>query len=278
MATGQSAGCRAVPRWQPTTVIRLSIWLHVVVVLTGVAWPTIWAWLLLVVLSNHLLLGLSGMWPRSQFLGENLFRLPPRSCAQGHVAITFDDGPDPDVTPIVLDLLDEYAAKASFFCIGQRVAAHPEIVRDIIRRGHSVENHSYRHPLAFACFSPSALMREIERTRTEILAVTETQPAFFRAPMGLRSPLLDPVMVQSKLHYVSWTRRGWDCVSRNPAAVLNRLVQGLSAGDVLLLHDGSCARTLKGEPIVLAVLPSLLEHLTQRGLRPVSLPMACADP
>ena len=95
--------------------------------------------------------------------------------------------------------------------------------------------------------------------------------------MGLRSPLLDPVMVQSKLHYVSWTRRGWDCVSRNPAAVLNRLVQGLSAGDVLLLHDGSCARTLKGEPIVLAVLPSLLEHLTQRGLRPVSLPMACAD-
>jgi peptidoglycan-N-acetylglucosamine deacetylase len=96
--------------------------------------------------------------------------------------------------------------------------------------------------------------------------------------MGLRSPLLDPVMVQSNLHHVSWTRRGLDCFSRNPTAVLNRLIRGLSAGDVLLLHDGSCARTLNGKPIVLAVLPSLLEHLTQRGLRSVSLPMAFRDP
>jgi peptidoglycan/xylan/chitin deacetylase (PgdA/CDA1 family) len=278
MAAGQSASCRAVPQWQPTIVIRLSIWLHVVVILAGAAWPTAWPWLLMVVLGNHLFLGLAGMWPRSQFLGANLFRLPPRSRAEGHIALTFDDGPDPDVTPIVLDMLDRYAAKASFFCIGQRMAAHPEIVRDIILRGHSVENHSYRHPSAFACLSPSALKHEIEQTRTEIHALTGTEPMFFRAPMGLRSPLLDPVLAQSNLRYVSWTRRGLDCMSQNPAAVLKRLIRGLSAGDVLLLHDGSCARTLNGEPIVVAVLPSLLEHLTQRGLRPVSLPMACTDP
>jgi peptidoglycan/xylan/chitin deacetylase (PgdA/CDA1 family) len=246
--------------------------------LTGVAWPAVWSWLLIVVLSNHLLLGLSGMLPRSHFLGGNLVRLPPRCYARRYVALTFDDGPDPEVTPRVLDLLDRHSAKASFFCVGQRVAAYPEIVRDIVHRGHSVENHSYRHPYAFACLSPSALKREIERTQTEIRALTGTEPMFFRAPMGLRSPLLDPVLAQSNLRYVSWTRRGLDCMSQNPTAVLKRLIRGLSAGDLLLLHDGSCARTLNGEPIVVAVLPSLLEHLSQRGLRPVSLPMACTDP
>jgi len=193
------------------------------------------------------------------------------------VAITFDDGPDPDVTPLVLDLLDRYAATASFFCIGQRVTAYPELVRDIIRRGHSVENHSYRHPYAFACYLPSALRHEIENTQTEICAITGLRPAFFRAPMGLRSPLLDFFMAKSNLCYVSWTRRGLDCFSHNPAIVLRRLMRGLAAGDVLLLHDGSCARTDDGNPILLAVLPSLLEHLSRRGLQPVSLPIACAD-
>jgi len=257
--------------------IRLCIWLHVVVILMALAWPAVWPWLVAALLGSHLLLGLAGMWPRSQLLGGNLVRLPQWSCAKSQVALTFDDGPDPDVTPIVLDLLDRHAAKASFFCIGERAAAHPEIVRDIIRRGHSVENHSYRHPYAFACYSLSALRHEIERTQTEIRAITGTSPTFFRAPMGLRSPLLDPVIAQSKLRYVSWTRRGLDCFSRNPAVVLCRLLRGLSAGDVLLLHDGSCTQTKNGVPIVLTVLPALLADLARRGLQPVSLPQACAD-
>jgi len=276
-ALDPSAAGRFVPRWRPTPAIRLSIWLHVLVIPTGVAWPAAWLWLLVAVLGNHLLLGLLGMWPRSQMLGDNLSRLPPPSRAKRQVALTFDDGPDPDVTPIVLDLLDRHAAKASFFCIGQHVAAYPELVRDIIRRGHSVENHSYRHPYAFACYRPSALRREIEATQREIYAITGSRPAFFRAPMGLRSPLLDFLLAQSSLRYVSWTRRGLDCFSRNPATVLKRLTRGLTAGEVLLLHDGSCARTKDGDPILLAVLPSLLEHLTRRKLQPVSLPIACAD-
>jgi peptidoglycan/xylan/chitin deacetylase (PgdA/CDA1 family) len=266
-----------VPRWQPAPAIRLSIWLHVLVIPTGVAWPALWLWLLAAVLGNHLLLGLFGMWPRSRILGDNLSKLPRRSRAKRQVALTFDDGPDPDVTPIVLDLLDRYAAKATFFCIGQRVAAYPELVRDIIRRGHSVENHSYRHPYAFACYPLSALKREIEETQREIYAITGSRPTFFRAPMGLRSPLLDFFMAQSSLRYVSWTRRGLDCFSRDPAAVLQRLIRGLAAGDVLLLHDGSCARMDDGDPVLLAVLPSLLEHLARRKLQSVSLPIACAN-
>lgn len=264
-------------RWQPTTAIRFSIWLHVLVFLTGAVWLAIWPWLLLVVLGNHLLLGLFGLCPRSRLIGENLVRLPPSGQVKGQVALTFDDGPDPQVTPMVLDLLDRYAAKASFFCIGHRAAAHPDIVRDIIRRGHSVENHSYQHPYAFACYVPHALRREIDKTQTVIQRLTGARPRFFRAPAGVRSPLLDPVMMHAQLRYVSWTRRGFDCVSRNPAAVFRRLTRGMSAGDVLLLHDGSCARTRNGEPVVLAVLLPLLEHLVQQGLQPVSLPIGCAD-
>jgi peptidoglycan/xylan/chitin deacetylase (PgdA/CDA1 family) len=277
MAADPSSSRPSMARWQPTTAIRFSIWLHVVVILTGVVWLAVWPWLLLVVLGNHLLLGFFGLCPRSQLIGGNLVRLPPSGCAKGQVGLTFDDGPDPEVTPIVLDLLDRHAAKASFFCIGHRAAAHPDIVRDIIRRGHSVENHCYQHPYAFACYLPHALRREIEKTQAVIQRLTGARPTFFRAPAGLRSPLLEPVMMQSELRYVSWTRRGFDCVSRNPAAVLHRLIRGLSAGDVLLLHDGSCTRTRSGEPIVLAVLPPLLEHLGQRGLQPVSLPIGCAD-
>jgi peptidoglycan-N-acetylglucosamine deacetylase len=265
-------------QWTPTCVVRLSILVHVFVVLALLACPEWWRWLLAALLGNHLMLGALVMWPRNRLLGANLVTLPKSSRQNGYVALTFDDGPDPSVTPLVLDLLDRHGAKASFFCIGRRAASNPDIVRDIVRRGHSVENHSHRHPHCFAFYMLHALKREIYDAQAAIESITEIKPRFFRAPMGLRSPLLDPVVARSALLYVSWTRRGWDCVSRNPATVLRRITNRLAAGDVILLHDGSCARTLGGEPVVLAVLPSLLDHLASRGLRPVSLPIALATP
>jgi peptidoglycan/xylan/chitin deacetylase (PgdA/CDA1 family) len=230
---------------------------HVFVVLALLACPEWWPWLLAAVLGNHLFLGALVMWPRDRLLGANLVRLPRSSRENGFVALTFDDGPDPYVTPRVLDLLDRYGARASFFCIGQRATAYPDIVRDIVRRGH-------------------ALKREIDDAQVAMESITGIKPRFFRAPMGLRSPGLDPVVVRSALLYVSWTRRGWDCVSRSPAMVLRRITRSLVAGDVILLHDGSCATTRGGEPVVLAVLPQLLDHLASRRLHPVSLPIALA--
>jgi peptidoglycan/xylan/chitin deacetylase (PgdA/CDA1 family) len=225
-------------------------------------------------LGNHVVLGVIGMWPRSRLLGPNLVRLPAAAARRGEVALTFDDGPDPEVTPQVLDLLDNAGAKASFFCLGARAAAHPEIVRDMVRRGHSVENHSQRHPNLFACYGLRALRREIESAQTAIAGITNRPPAFFRAPVGLRSPLLDPVLARTGLRYVSWTRRGYDAVRGDPTGVLRRLTRGLAAGDVLLLHDGSSARTSAGRPVVLQVLPVLLEQLAARGLKAVTLPAA----
>jgi len=96
-------------------------------------------------------------------------------------------------------------------------------------------------------------------------------PGFFRAPAGLRSPLLEPVLHRLGLQLASWTRRGFDTVRNEPSEVLGRLCRNLAAGDILLLHDGHAARTPTGAPIVLEVLPPLLAAIAQAGLRPVTL-------
>jgi peptidoglycan/xylan/chitin deacetylase (PgdA/CDA1 family) len=210
-------------------------------------------------------------------LGPNVVRLPASAAVRHEIALTFDDGPDPEVTPRVLDLLDRYQARASFFCIGAKAAAFPATVLDIARRGHSVENHSYSHPHAFAFYGPARLRREVEETQDVITRITRRAPRFFRAPMGFRSPLLDSILAHKALRYVSWTRRGYDASKRDPAQVLRRLMHNLSAGDVLLLHDGARMKAPGGEPMVLAVLPALLEQMARQGLKSVALPAACAD-
>ena len=96
-------------------------------------------------------------------------------------------------------------------------------------------------------------------------------PRFFRAPAGLRNPLLDPALQRQGLQLASWTRRGFDTVSTDAASVLARLTRNLAAGDILLLHDGHAARTAAGTPLVLEVLPRLIEAIAQRSLRPVTL-------
>ncbi|HET6492438.1 MAG TPA: polysaccharide deacetylase family protein [Burkholderiales bacterium] len=226
---------------------------------------------------NHLLLGAAVFFPRGRLLGPNLTRLAAPAIRRREVCLTFDDGPDPAVTPRVLELLDRYHAKASFFCIGEKAVAFPDIVREIARRGHSVENHSYGHSHAFAFYGLGRLRREVALAQRTIVAICGQPPAFFRAPAGFRGVLLDAALSDTGLRYVSWTRRGYDAVSNDSAAVLRRLTRGLAAGDVLLLHDGASARTREGEPVVLAVLPALLEQVAARDLIPVSLRMAWSE-
>jgi len=256
-------------RWRPAPAIHVSVFLHAAAAVWLVAHPPAWAWVLGVLGANHLALFLAVLWPRGQLLGPNLVRLPASAERRREVSLTFDDGPDPDVTPRVLDLLDRYHAKASFFCIGENAAAQPELVKEIARRGHSVENHSYRHHRAFAFFGISRLKREVDAAQSTVASITGRAPVFFRAPAGFRSPFLDSVLAPRGLRYVSWTRRGFDAVSTDPRRILKRLTRGLAAGDVLLMHDSA--------PVVLAVLPALLEQLSARGLKAVSLVSACAS-
>ena len=258
--------------WRPSPLLVVSAAVHLGAAAAFIARPCAWPWTLSALLANHVVLAAAGLWPRSQLLGANWTRLPERgNLALGGVAITIDDGPDPDVTPRVLELLEAYDARASFFCIGERVLRYPDLAQEIVRRGHAIENHSQRHRHNFSLLGPGAMSSEVSQAQESIYRVTGSSPQFFRAPAGLRNPFLDPVLVRLKLRLASWTRRGFDTVSADAEAVFRRLANPLRAGDILLLHDGHAARTRRGQAVILEVLPRLLEALKARGLKSVTL-------
>ena len=258
-------------RWQAAPWLRASLAWHGGALALTLLRPHWWRWTGCALIANHLVLTGFGLWPRSRALGPNWTALPAAAAARGEVAITFDDGPDPDVTPQVLSILAERRARATFFCIGERVARYPHIARDCVLQGHALENHSYAHEHWFSLLGSGALYRELRRAQQGIERASGIAPVFFRAPAGLRNALLEPVLQRLGLQLASWTRRGFDTVNRDAERVLQRLSRPLAAGDILLLHDGHAARTRAGAPVVLEVLPRLLDAIERLGLRTVTL-------
>ncbi len=260
--------------WRTPVLLKASVGLHLGAGATVAAQPALWPWALGAVALNHALITATGLWPRSTWLGSNWRRLPDAAAARAEVAITIDDGPDPQVTPAVLDALDALGARATFFCIAQHAQAHPQLCHQITARGHSVQNHSLRHAHSFSMLGPSAMEREVLQAQDMLAQITGQRPQFFRAPAGLRNPFLAPVLHRLGLQLVSWTRRGFDTVRTDPADVLARLTRQLAAGDIVLLHDGHAARTVSGSAVLLDVLPPLVRQLEALGLRSVTLPQA----
>lgn len=254
-------------------LIRATYAIHLGTTALALLRPELAPWLGAVLLGNHLVLLNASLWPRGQLLGPNLVRLPAAGdSAPRTVALTFDDGPDPEVTPRVLDLLAAADARATFFLIGERARRHPELVRRIADEGHGIGNHTESH-LSWFCTLPSPWMRrEIERAQEAIAAVTGEVPTLFRPPAGHRSPWLHSLLRRRRLALVSWTHRAFDTREREPDAIHARLCRFLQPRDILLLHDGNCARDSQGRPVVLSVLPRLLQTLRDRKLEPISLP------
>lgn len=284
----------ALRRWLPSRALRLSLWLHAAAAaavlgvglhaaLAGGLSPasaSLLAVTAVAVVLDHVLLTLAGLCPRCSLLGPNIIRLPASASRRNLVAITLDDGPDPQVTPLVLDMLREAGATASFFLIARKAEQHPGLVARMVAEGHSVENHSWAHSHSFAFSGPGRFRAEIGRAQETLARLAGEAPRFFRAPAGMRNPLLEPVLQSLGLPLTSWTRRGFDTVNRDPAKVAERLLgnQGerLAPGDILLLHDGHAATAPDGRPVILAVLPRVLAACRRRGLQPVSLRQAMA--
>lgn len=264
----------ALGRWLPTPLLRASALVHLAAL--GLAAGGRWRWGAAAVLADHLVLAAASLSPRSGLLGPLLTRLPADAAARGEVALTFDDGPDPRATPAVLDLLEAGGHRASFFLIGRRAAGHPELVAEIVGRGHRVENHTHHHWNHFALLGPGAAAADIGRAQETLTALAGRPPAWFRPPAGMRNPWMGPLVAGRGLGIASWTRRGFDAVLRDPVRVADRLTAGLAAGDVLLLHDGCGARGAAGRPVVLDALPPVLAALAGRGLSSVPLPEPAA--
>jgi peptidoglycan/xylan/chitin deacetylase (PgdA/CDA1 family) len=262
--------------WTAPPLVTASLGLHALAAGTSVWMPETAPWALGAVVLNHAALAGVGLWPRSRGLGPNLSRLPPAAAARGAYALTIDDGPDPRVTPQLLDLLDALGVRASFFLVAELARRQPSLAREIARRGHDIQNHSHRHRHRFALLGPRGMEREVNQAQVILADITGQLPHCFRAPAGLRNPFLDPVLHRHGLHLASWTRRGFDTHDGPGAPVLRRLVSGLAAGDILLLHDGHAGRTATGKALVLDVLPPLVERCRALGLHPETLRQAVA--
>ena len=217
--------------------------------------------------------------PESSLLGPNITRLPEAAARRGEVALTFDDGPHPEITPRVLDLLDRFGATASFFCIG---GPREPLPRAYTRNPGAGPQPREPHADPSARLCPAAADRDRARNRgmpsRTLRRVAEAEPRFFRAPAGIRSPLLDPALAIRRLALcqlepaefrLGWTAGRTGCSGGCCAAC--------GPGDILVLHDGSPVRTDAGVPVILAVLPALLRALRERGLRAVSLPARSAE-
>lgn len=262
--------------WHATSTLQASALLHAALGTGAVLAPQHWPLLLTALIADHGLLAWGGLWPRSTLLGPNLTRLPAAAIARNEIALTFDDGPNPEVTPRVLDLLDVAGAKATFFCIGQQARQHPALVREIVARGHTVENHTEHHPNHFSVLGPRAMAREVAAAQDTLTELSSRTPRFFRAVAGLRNVFLEPILARHDLTLATWSHRAFDTARNQPQPALQRLEHHRDAGDIILLHDGHPAITANGQPMVLEILPILLEQLSHAGLKPVTLEQACA--
>jgi peptidoglycan/xylan/chitin deacetylase (PgdA/CDA1 family) len=182
--------------------------------------------------------------PSCQWLGPVRCRTD-----DGSILITIDDGPDPHDTPKLLDLLDRQQVRAVFFMIGGKAAAHPELAREVLRRGHQIGNHTMTHPQAsFWCAGPWRTRREIADCQDVLERVTGVKPRYFRAPAGHRNLFTHPVAAALGLEVMAWSRRGFDAVETDADKVLARILTKLGPGDIVLVHEATpiAQRVLEG--------------------------------
>lgn len=154
------------------------------------------------------------------------------------VALTFDDGPDGDMTPRVLDILQQYGITATFFLIGNRVKNNPDIVARLYKEGHIVANHTYSHLGTFPLSGSGRVKQEIEDTNKAIFSVVGKVPHLFRPPFGVTNPIIGKVVKQKDLTTIGWSIRSLDTISkRSRNEVCEKVVGSLHPGAIILLHD-----------------------------------------
>lgn len=185
------------------------------------------------------------------------------------VWLTIDDGPSDD-TLRILDLLDQHDARATFFMVGARAAAQPGLVREVLRRGHELGNHSQSHPQAwFWALGPRALMREIGDCQRTLASIAGQPPRWYRSVVGMTNPFAAAALRRHGLARVGWSARGFDGVGCTPETAVARITGKLVPGAIVLLHEGAA----HGHNV--AIVEAVLRQLQARGLQ-ARLPLETA--
>ena len=184
------------------------------------------------------------------------------------VALTFDDGPDPELTPQLLDLLERHDVSATFFVTGEKATRHPEIIREIISRGHSIGNHSFSHMPHLMLKGMRTLRREVKAAQS-VLGLFNIVPLAFRPPVGITNPHLWPVLIEQKMFCVTFSCRGMDMGNRWISRLSSRVLRKVAPGDIVALHDVAPPRASAER--VLGEFESLISGLKEKGLEIVPL-------
>jgi peptidoglycan-N-acetylglucosamine deacetylase len=208
----------------------------------------------------------ASFFPETNFLGPVVSR---GNTGGNFVALTFDDGPAQPVTRQILDLLDRYSAPATFFVTGVNAGQYPEIIKEIIDRGHTVGNHSFHHYPFLMLKSSRVIYQEI-LTAQEILRKMGIQTLAFRPPVGIVNPKLAPLLQKLKMYCITFSCRAADRGNRRVKDLSRKIMKKVTADDIILLHDVPPHRR-EDQEILLKEIENLLSGLKARGLKVVPL-------
>lgn len=225
-------------------------------------------WAMLAVLLTTTLLSISATassipsWAKARSYyeerGDIVWEVPT---SEKYIAFTFDDGPDPSKTPEILNVLEQYQAKATFFVVGERVERFPEVVRMELAKGHEVGNHSYQHP-AFNRLALSSISKQLDLTQEAVFKATGIRPVLFRPPGGYYNEGIVELSKSSSLQMIlwSWHQDTKDWAAPGVSAIVRKVLGNARNGDIILMHDYVYNSTQTVE-----ALKEILPELKKRG-------------
>ena len=210
-----------------------------------------------------------GTWHRnSSVFGRVLTHLPGD---EPLVSLTFDDGPNPEATPRILDVLRREGVRATFFVLGRHAERWPELVRRAALGGHQLGNHGYHHRKLHRR-TPGYVRDDLTRGTEQIVRASGVRPRHFRAPHGFRSPWVTPIASSLGQRTVGWSLGVWDSSRPGADVIAARALDGMRAGSILLLHDGDGYDPAGDRGQTADALPAIIDGLRTRGLRFMTLP------
>ena len=180
------------------------------------------------------------------------------------VAITFDDGPDPSITPQILDILAKENVKAAFFVIGNKIEAEKELVQRIYNEGHTIGNHSFSHTKKLTTSSTSVLKEDFLKCSQSIESVIKQKPIFFRPPYGVTNPRYKRAITALNFKSIGWSIRSLDTKTNDAKKLYNSIVKKISKGSIMLFHDT--------QKVTIEVLPLIIKYCKDNGINIVPLP------
>ena len=210
-------------------------------------------YIILFVILTYLIIGIFD-------IRQNIFVKSINSVREGNICLTFDDGPDPIMTPKILEILTRHHVKGTFFLIGENVLANPELVKQISDEGHSIGNHTYYHKTIFPISSENKITEEIKKTNQLLEQITSKKIIFFRPPFGITNPNIKKILKKLNMTSVGWDIRSLDIITKDTKKLSKRVINGINKGGSIILFHDRCESTL-------AILENIIIYCHEKELK-----------